>query len=188
MRQRPFGWRHSPAACPRRSEQSRRRSSAPRVAAFRGSRRRVFGVWLIPVLQTYPGSEVPVGTVKIVELAGRSIGVFNAHGVFYALRNRCPHNGGPLCSGRILGLASSDTPGEYVYERQGEIVRCAWHGWEFDITNGRSVFDPFTTRVRSYPVEIERTRYGNSQNDDGTLQAETYPVEVDEDVVVVILD
>ena len=38
--------------------------------------------------------------------------------------------------------------------REGEIVRCPWHGWEFDITNGRSVFNPHRLRVRSYPVTI----------------------------------
>ncbi|HEV8638476.1 MAG TPA: Rieske 2Fe-2S domain-containing protein, partial [Chloroflexota bacterium] len=40
--------------------------------------------------------EIPPGGRKIVEVAGRSIGVFNLGGEFFALRNRCPHQGGPL--------------------------------------------------------------------------------------------
>jgi nitrite reductase/ring-hydroxylating ferredoxin subunit len=134
--------------------------------------------------------EIPVGGATIVEVAGRSIGVFNVAGAFYALRNRCPHNGGPLCLGGIIGLALSDTPGEYRYEREGEILRCPWHGWEFDITTGRSVHDPFKTRVKSYPVEVgpAAPHQNTHQNDDGTLQAETYPVEVERDVVMVLIE
>ena len=41
--------------------------------------------------------EIPPGTRKLVEIAGRSIGLFNLAGEFFALRNRCPHQAGPLC-------------------------------------------------------------------------------------------
>ena len=119
--------------------------------------------------------EIPPGGRKIVEVAGRSIGVFNVGGRFYAVRNSCPHQGGPLCLGPTIGLVTSDRPGEFRYERDGEILRCPWHGWEFDLATGRSVFDPTRTRVRSYPVEVE------------PLQAETYPVEVERDAVVVVI-
>lgn len=121
--------------------------------------------------------EIPPGERKIVEINGRSIGVFNVNGRFFAVRNSCPHQGGPLCLGRTIGLASGDAPGRPVtYEREGEILRCPWHGWEFDLETGRSVFDPVRTRVKSYPVEVE------------TLQAETYPVEVDLGNVVVVIN
>src|SRR5262245_39775127 len=49
-------------------------------------------------------AEIPPGGRKIVEVAGRSIGIFNAGGEFFALRNRCPHQGGPLCEGGLSGL------------------------------------------------------------------------------------
>jgi 3-phenylpropionate/trans-cinnamate dioxygenase ferredoxin subunit len=111
----------------------------------------------------------------IVEIAGRSIGVFNIHGRFYAVRNSCPHQGAELCRGRMVGLAIASRPGEIRYEREGEILRCPWHGWEFDLATGRSVVDPHRTRVKSYPVEIEE------------LQAETYPVEIERGRVVVVL-
>ena len=120
-------------------------------------------------------SEIPAGKRKIVTIAGRSIGIFNVNGAFFAVRNSCPHQGGELCLGPTVGLATADKPGEIRYSREGEILRCPWHGWEFDLATGRSVFDPNRTRVKSYPVEVEE------------LQAETYPVEIERDRVVVIL-
>ena len=40
-----------------------------------------------------------------------------------------------------------------MYGREGEIIRCAWHGWEFEIATGRSLVDP-RIRARTYPVEV----------------------------------
>jgi nitrite reductase/ring-hydroxylating ferredoxin subunit len=99
--------------------------------------------------------EIPPGERKIVEIAGRSVGVFNVGGEFYALRNTCPHQGGPLCQGRLTGFVMARVPGEYTYTRRGEILRCPWHGWEFDVKTGQSWFDPVQTRVRAYPVTVE---------------------------------
>ena len=126
-------------------------------------------------------AEIPPGRRLVVEIAGRSIGIFNAGGAFYAVRNSCPHQGGPLCLGPTVGLATSSRPGEIEYTREGEILRCPWHGWEFDLATGRSVFDPARTRVRSYPVEIV------PDGEPVELQAETYPVEIERGQVVVIL-
>ena len=52
--------------------------------------------------------EIPPGARKIVDVGGRSIGVFNVGGEFFALLNRCPHQGGPLCLGNTLGFLRSD--------------------------------------------------------------------------------
>src|SRR5690606_38390105 len=87
-------------------------------------------------------SEIPPGERLIVDVAGRSIGVFNVRGSFYALRNRCPHQAAPLCRGAVKGTALPGKPGEYHWGREGEILRCPWHGWEFDILTGQSVFNP----------------------------------------------
>src|SRR5687768_15644000 len=43
--------------------------------------------------------ELPPGERKIVSANGRSIGVFNVGGRYYALRNLCPHRAAPLCLG-----------------------------------------------------------------------------------------
>lgn len=97
-------------------------------------------------------SEIPPGGRKIVEIDGRSIGVFNVGGSFYALRNLCPHQGAPLCEGPVMGTTLPSRPGTYVLAREGEILRCPWHGWEFDLRTGRSLADPDRARVRSFPV------------------------------------
>lgn len=99
-------------------------------------------------------AEIPPGERKIVEIAGRSVGVFNVAGRFFALRNTCPHAGGPLCEGVLSGLVSSSRPGHYRYERRGEFLRCPWHQWEFDIRTGQSWFDPARTRVRTYRADV----------------------------------
>jgi 3-phenylpropionate/trans-cinnamate dioxygenase ferredoxin subunit len=100
-------------------------------------------------------SELEPGDRKIVTAEGRSIGVFNVNGSFYALRNSCPHQAAPLCLGSIKGMTLPGKPGEYIWAREGEILRCPWHGWEFDLTTGRSIFNPHKTRVRAYDVTIE---------------------------------
>ena len=51
------------------------------------------------------------GERRIVEVGGRSIGVFRIGENYYGIRNRCPHQGGPLCLGHLLGDAVADAPG-----------------------------------------------------------------------------
>ena len=138
-----------------------------------------------------PVEAIPPGERKVVEIAGRSIGVFNVNGEFFALRNRCPHQGGPLCTGPTSGFVTSPQPGEYHVTRQGEIVRCPWHGWEFDIRTGQSWFDPRRVRVRSYDVTLEPVQPGDEdsspagQVEKGPYVAETYPVDVEHQQIVV---
>ena len=139
--------------------------------------------------------EIPPGTRKIVEIGGRSIGVFNVNGEFFALRNRCPHQGGPLCLGNLSGLTESPLPGEYHLTRDGEMVRCPWHGWEFDVKTGQSWFDPMRVRVRSYEVTVEREEPRSSIMQPplegltpGPYRAETYPVAVERRNVIVEID
>jgi nitrite reductase/ring-hydroxylating ferredoxin subunit len=120
-------------------------------------------------------SELPPGERRVVEVDGRSIGVFNVHGQYYALRNRCPHQGAPLCLGAIKGMALPSKPGEYLWGREGEILRCPWHGWEFDILTGQSIFNPHRIRVRTYEVTVE-------PEDDPSV--ETYPVTVEDGLIV----
>ena len=99
--------------------------------------------------------EIPPGGRKLIDVEGRSIGVFNVNGEYFALRNRCPHQGGELCKGRLAGVLVSPLPGEFELTRPGEILRCPWHGWEFDIRTGQSWFDPRGVRVRRYDVSVE---------------------------------
>jgi nitrite reductase (NADH) small subunit len=98
-------------------------------------------------------SEIPPGGRRIVEVDGRSIGVFNVAGRFYALHNGCPHKGGALCEGPVCGTVLPTEDRSFAYGRDGEILRCAWHGWEFEIRTGRALVDP-AVRARTYPVAV----------------------------------
>lgn len=99
--------------------------------------------------------EIPPGSRKIVRVEGRSIGVFNVDGEYYAIRNRCPHQGAPLCEGKLWGTLKSDVPGQFEYSGKKEIIACISHGWEFSLKTGQSWCDPKRLRVRSYEVSIE---------------------------------
>jgi nitrite reductase (NADH) small subunit len=107
-----------------------------------------------------PVADLPPGSSKVVfpEKVKSGIGVFNVNGEFYALKNTCPHMGGPLCVGRVRGTSAAQMPPdcqpEVHWVRHGEIVSCPWHHWEFDIKTGRTIFES-RQKVRSYPVSIE---------------------------------
>jgi nitrite reductase/ring-hydroxylating ferredoxin subunit len=97
--------------------------------------------------------EIEEGSQILVNIEGRSIGVYRLDGEFYALHNRCPHEGAPLCRGLVCGTTLPSKVYEYEYGRKGEIVRCPWHGWEFEIKTGKSVFND-KVRTRSYKVHV----------------------------------
>ncbi len=132
-------------------------------------------------------SELPPGERRIVEVNGRSIGVFNVHGHYYALRNSCPHQAAPLCLGAIKGMTMPSAPGEYIWAREGEILRCPWHGWEFDITTGRSIFNPHKTRVKAYEVTVEPDPAPAPETGVDAEAVETYPVTVEDGIVILHL-
>jgi nitrite reductase/ring-hydroxylating ferredoxin subunit len=156
--------------------------------------------------------EIPPGGRKLVEADGKKIVVFNLGGEFFALLDRCPHQGSALSGGILCGLVQSNEPGKYHFSRAGEMVRCPWHNWEFDIRTGKSWFDPRRTKVRAFPAHVEpgaalasdprraKARSGESaaQKDsatpsmhmdgvavEGPYQAETFPVKVEAEYVVV---
>jgi nitrite reductase/ring-hydroxylating ferredoxin subunit len=106
------------------------------------------------------GELTPGRRTIIVPFRGRAgIGVFNVNGQYYALRNLCPHKLGPLCVGRVSGRPVAAAPpssyaGDPEIVRDGEVLRCPWHLWEFDLTTGQCLVDP-QMRVKMYPVVIE---------------------------------
>lgn len=75
-------------------------------------------------------------------------------GQYYALGSLCPHQGASLCDGELTGTTISSEPGSYEYGRTGEILRCPWHGFEFDVVTGLSLHGEPKLRVRSYQIEI----------------------------------
>ncbi|HVR30666.1 MAG TPA: Rieske 2Fe-2S domain-containing protein [Thermoanaerobaculia bacterium] len=140
--------------------------------------------------------EIPPGGRKIVEVAGRSIGVFNLDGKYFALRNRCPHQGGALCEGKLWGVLKATVPGAFEYQPSREILTCPWHGWEFHVRTGQSWCAPERLRVHRYPVTVEEGSALAAPADldapragmvKGPYAVETYPVSIEESYVVVEL-
>jgi len=83
-------------------------------------------------------SDVPAGQGRALEVAGRPIALFNVEGRFFAMDNACPHRGGPLGDGMVMGTT----------------VTCPWHGWQFDCTNGKSMRNP-AVGVACIPTSVE---------------------------------
>lgn len=105
-----------------------------------------------------PASELPVGARRLVDVPGiGQVGVFNVDGEYRALKSACPHQGAPLCQGKVTGTSEATfTPGELPgirWTREGGIIRCPWHGWEFDIRTGKALCGE-RWRVATYDVEV----------------------------------
>jgi len=82
-------------------------------------------------------SEVPPGTIQELQLDGKNVAVANVDGKFFAIDNTCLHRGGPLGQGVL----------------EGKVVTCPWHGWEYDVTSGKTTTNP-AVGVSCYAVEV----------------------------------
>lgn len=97
--------------------------------------------------------ELEPGAMRAVDLDGTPVVLMrSAGGEFFALRNACSHMGALLSDGRLQ--AKMDSPGEggYAISATQEVVRCPWHGYEFDVRSGRCAGDPDAVRVKAYTV------------------------------------
>lgn len=99
-------------------------------------------------------SEIAPGERRLVEVKGHSVGIFNVNGQFVATLNLCPHELAPVCRGRVGGTTLTSPPGEYRWGREGEVLACPWHGWEFDLLTGKALADE-RVRLRRYPISVE---------------------------------
>lgn len=89
-------------------------------------------------IRTASVGEVPPGTAQEVVAEDRIIALFNSEGGFFALDGICPHQGGPLAKGKLNGC----------------VVTCPWHGWQFDVRNGRHQINALIQH-QSFPVKVE---------------------------------
>ena len=101
-------------------------------------------------------ADFPPGTHRVVEVDGREVGVFNIGGRLYGLANRCAHQGGPLCAGKVVtGTLVSEAPDfKPRWTLDGEIVACPWHGLEYHVPTGRCLADPRIS-IRRYDVTLD---------------------------------
>ena len=85
--------------------------------------------------------ELPVGRATTCAIGERRVALYHTAAGFFATDNTCPHRGGPLGEGDLLG---------------NEIV-CPWHFWSFDVTTGANIADP-SLRIVTHEVKVEGER------------------------------
>ncbi len=81
--------------------------------------------------------EVLPGTIREIQIDGKTFALANVEGKLYAIHNTCLHRGGPLGQGVL----------------EGQNVTCPWHGWEYDVTTGKVCANP-SVGVECYAVEV----------------------------------
>ena len=91
----------------------------------------------------------------IARVGGREVGVVSVNGELRGVRNRCPHHGGPLCLGTLRERVHGE-PGRYTLAGS-TVLRCPWHGWEFDPATGKCLDDE-SMRVAVYDAKVEGGR------------------------------
>lgn len=106
-------------------------------------------------LDVCSAAELPPGARRVVRVDGRAISVFNVGGRLYAIRDVCPHQGARLSAGVIGGTMLPSAPHEYVYGMEGQVIRCPWHKFEFDLETGCSIHNPEQMRVATYRATVE---------------------------------
>lgn len=98
--------------------------------------------------------DIPDRGGMIVTVGSLEIGLFRSGDTIRAWRNHCPHMAAPVCRGTVTGTMLTTEVYQYRYGRDGEILQCPWHGWEFDLESGRHLAPGSSARLRGYPVEI----------------------------------
>jgi nitrite reductase (NADH) small subunit len=100
--------------------------------------------------------EFPVGKFRIVAIADVEIGIVRlANGEIHAVRNRCPHKGAPICKGIIGGTWPPSQVGKLDFVRDGEVLICPWHGYEYDLKTGVELYHEHPTKLRKYQISVE---------------------------------
>jgi nitrite reductase (NADH) small subunit len=96
------------------------------------------------------------GRFKFLTIDSREIGIIRLRGgTFRAVLNRCPHKGAPICKGHVGGTWPPSGPGELEFAREGEVLVCPWHGFEYDLVSGEELYKDRPTRLRMYETSVE---------------------------------
>jgi nitrite reductase/ring-hydroxylating ferredoxin subunit len=80
----------------------------------------------------------PPGSSRELVAGERVVALYNVDGTFHALDGVCPHQGGPLGKGTLVGT----------------VVTCPWHGWQFDVRSGQHQTSQSLCQPR-LPVKVE---------------------------------
>jgi len=71
-------------------------------------------------------SDVPLGRLKFVQVAGKALVIANVDGMFYSMDNWCTHEQGNLADGEL----------------EKNVLTCPEHGAQFDVTTGKTILGP----------------------------------------------
>lgn len=87
-----------------------------------------------------PIRECPVGRARFISCGDHELAVFHLSDPdrFIVTQNSCPHAGGNLAAGEIVGA----------------IVTCPWHQWEFNLDSGSCTLSESVTLIR-YECRVE---------------------------------
>lgn len=85
--------------------------------------------------------DVGIGQVRAIQIGDRKIALYRTAKGFFATDNSCPHRGGPLAEGDLMG---------------DEII-CPWHLWNFNVESGATEITPDLCLVR-HEVRLEGDR------------------------------
>lgn len=105
-------------------------------------------------LRVGPAADIPEGGRQIVTEGRLSVGVFRVNGQLYAIRNYCPHQGAPLCEGKLHTTHRPAGAREFQPDLENRVLRCPWHGWEFDLFTGKGLYDAHS-RVATYETRVD---------------------------------
>jgi nitrite reductase (NADH) small subunit len=86
-------------------------------------------------------SDIAAGRMASYRVNGRRVVVYHTASGFHASDDRCPHRGGPLAEGDLMG----------------EEIVCPWHLWGFDVRSGVCPGNP-EVRVTTHEVRVENDR------------------------------
>jgi nitrite reductase/ring-hydroxylating ferredoxin subunit len=86
----------------------------------------------------FPAADLAPGDLKLIQLDGVDIAVYNVGGTFYATQDACTHEMGELSDGFL----------------DGEVVTCPFHGAQFNVCTGAVVAEPATVPLKTYRVTV----------------------------------
>ena len=93
---------------------------------------------VMPFVKVGTVSMLPPDSVMEALVGDGSYAICNVGGELHALEGICPHAGGPLGQGNMVGDA----------------LMCPWHAYEFDPRSGENLDNPLM-RVANVPVKVE---------------------------------
>lgn len=99
--------------------------------------------------------EIRAARCRVVQVNGKPIGVIAVGEHFRAIYDKCPHMAASMTAGSVNGTFMPAGAHELVYGKHNDVIRCPWHGWEFDLETGRSLLEPDRVGLKTYEVTVE---------------------------------